>query len=782
MVNSFQARLAVVFVALTAGALLVTFLAVSATTRADVIDTAREELKIGQRVIEQLLDSRVSQLIDSANVLADDFGFREAVATQDVPTMRSVLLNHSRRIGANVALILDLEGEVLTTTSSQAATDVVFPYPALLEEAERDGAAATAAVLGENVYQLVVVPVHAPLRLAWVVLAFELNETFTESLKRLTNLEVTLASPSLDGFIANSTLPSEVRKSLAAKADAALAMEGAVQELEMADNAFLTMSFPLNARMEDAQVFGLLQIPLDVALQPYRELQLQLLAIAGIALFATLAVAIILANSVSQPVRELVNVAGRISLGDYSLRIPAKRKDELGKLATAFNHMQSGIAEREQKILFQAQHDTLTGLPNRVLANDRLTQAITRTRRTGGNVAVLMLDMDRFKEINDTLGHAVGDDVLRAVAGRLREDLRASDTIARLGGDEFLVILDDTDGEAATQKARKLSERLSQSMQVHNSRLQISISIGIAVCPVHGIDADTLLRRADIAMYDAKQSRQSVSMYQEGYDERYLHRLSLIADLKAAVENDQLFLEFQPKVDLDTGEVHHVEALVRWQHPGFGRMAPDAFIPLAEQSGNISLITHWVIDNSLDNLRRWLDQGADVAISINLSALDLIDVQLPERIADSLRVRNIDPERLVVEITESAVMRDAEFAITMLNRLRDCGIRLSIDDFGTGYSSLAQLKRLPVHNLKIDKSFVIGLRMDSEDAVIVKSTIELGHNMGLRVIAEGVEAEETRDLLKQYACDVAQGYLFSRPLPAEAFLEWYRNFGTGEKQ
>ncbi|HEX7045973.1 MAG TPA: EAL domain-containing protein [Gammaproteobacteria bacterium] len=778
MMNTFQARLAIVFVALTAGALLVTFLAVSVTTRADVIDTAQEEIRVGQRVVEQLLNERVRQLVDSANVLADDFGFRGAVATGDVPTMRSALTNHSRRIGADAALILDLDGKVLAATATDAAT--TFPYSDLLARAERDGSAATVALLGERVYQLVLVPVHAPLRVAWVALAFELDESFAESLQRLTGLEVTLASPGVSTFVANSTLDRDVSEALASQAASIVAAAGSVSEFTADDDTFLTLPFAMDETAL-APVYALLQIPLDAALQPYRELQLQLLAIAGIALFATLAGAIVIANSVAQPVRDLVAVAGRISLGDYSFRTPSKRKDELGKLADAFNHMQAGIAEREKKIVFQAQHDTLTGLPNRVLANDRLAQAIARVRRTGDSVAVLVLDMDRFKEINDTLGHAVGDDVLRTVATRLAQDLRASDTIARLGGDEFLVILDGADNNAAIAKAREISERLSQPIQVHNSRLQVSISIGIALCPAHGLDAETLLRRADIAMYDAKQTREPVSMYEDGYDERYLHRLSLIADLKSAVENDEFFLEFQPKVDLDSGEVHHVEALVRWQHPRFGRMAPDSFIPLAEQSGHISLVTNWVIDNGLDNLRRWLDQGADIALSINLSALDLIDTNLPERITAGLEARNIDPERLVVEITESAVMRDAEFAITMLNRLRDCGIRLSIDDFGTGYSSLAQLKRLPVHNLKIDKSFVIGLKAGSEDAMIVKSTIDLGHNMGLRVIAEGVEAEETRDILKGYSCDLAQGYLFSRPLSADAFLKWYRDQRNKEK-
>ncbi|HEX7029859.1 MAG TPA: EAL domain-containing protein [Gammaproteobacteria bacterium] len=775
MIGSFQARLAVVFVALTAGALLVTFLAVSATTRGGVIDTAREELKVGQRVVEQLLTSRVRQLTDSANVLADDFGFREAVATGDAPTMRSALANHSRRIGANVALILDLDGRLLASTAARPAS-AAFPWPALLAQAEGAGEAATVAILGDGIYQLVIVPVHAPLRVAWVVLAFALDDDFTAAVKRLTGMEFTLASPVLGEFTANSTLPGGASEDLERQADALLASEGIVQEIEAANLTFLTMPFALNGRANGAPVYGLLQIPLGSALQPYRELQLQLLAIAGIALFATLAVAILLSNSVSQPVRELVNVAGRISLGDYSLRIPVKRKDELGKLADAFNRMQEGIAERERKILFQAQHDTLTGLPNRVLANDRLEQAIARVRRTGDSVAVLMLDMDRFKEINDTLGHPVGDDVLREVATRLREGVRATDTVARLGGDEFLVILDSADLDSAMEKAGEIAARLSQSMQVHNSRLQISISIGIVVCPAHGTDAETLLRRADIAMYGAKQSRATVAVYQDGYDERYLHRLNLIADLKAAAENDELFLEYQPKVDLDSGEVHHVEALVRWQHPRYGRMMPDAFIPLAEQSGNIALVTRCVIERGLDNLRDWLDQGADVALSVNLSAIDLIDAELPERIADALAARNVEPHRLVVEITESAIMRDAEFAIEMLGRLRERGIGLSIDDFGTGYSSLAQLKRLPVHNLKIDKSFVIGLKADSEDAVIVKSTIELGHNMGLSVIAEGVEAEETRNILAQYHCDLAQGYLFSQPLSAEDFMRWYREF------
>jgi diguanylate cyclase (GGDEF)-like protein len=464
-----------------------------------------------------------------------------------------------------------------------------------------------------------------------------------------------------------------------------------------------------------------------------------------------------------------------VQQGDYSQPIAVHGQDEIGRLASAFGHMQQGIAAREQRILHQAHHDGLTGLPNRSLAHKRLDEALG-----SGRAAVLMLDLDRFKEINDTLGHGFGDQVLEEVGKRLRQAVRPTDLVARLGGDEFMVLMHDVDADFAEARARLLLEQLRKPLDLPSTRINLDASLGLALHPEHGNDAQTLLRRADIALYDAKENRSGVAVYREGRDEVHLRQLALVGDLRQSIAREQLSLRFQPKVDLASRRVAHVEALLRWQHHTLGPVSPEEFIPLAERSGFVHEITRFVLDTALAQNARWRAQGLDLGIAVNLSAMDLMDADLPGFVQACLREHQVPPPRLILEVTEGVLMRDVEYAIRMLHRLRAGGVRLSIDDFGTGYSSLAQLKRMPVDELKIDKSFVMQMTEESDDAVIVRSTIELGHNMGLKVIAEGVETDVSLGLLQRYRCDMVQGYFFSPPLEAGPLLEWCRRFAGAE--
>jgi diguanylate cyclase (GGDEF)-like protein len=427
---------------------------------------------------------------------------------------------------------------------------------------------------------------------------------------------------------------------------------------------------------------------------------------------------------------------------------------------------------------YLAHHDGLTGLPNRVLLRDRLHQAIMLHKRNQETFAIFHLDLDRFKEVNDTLGHFSGDQLLREVAHRLQKTLRESDTVARLGGDEFAVLLPAVDLEGAVVAAEKVLKALQRPFIIQSLTLQVDVSIGIALYPTHGRDFDELMQHADSVMYLAKRKR---SGYESDRDvdgaESRANRLGLAAELRVAIDRGELRLHYQPRVSLATGEIVGVEALVRWQHPERGAISPDEFIPLAEQGGLIRTLTLWVIDEALGQCRRWLDLGIDLPVSVNLSTRDLIDQQLPEVIGEALERTAVSAEMLEVEITESVIMADPVRAREVLSRLRETGVHASIDDFGTGYSSLGYLKRLPVDQLKIDRSFVFNMTSDDQDEIIVQSTIDLAHNLGLTVVAEGVETVETLNRLRQLGCDSVQGFVISRPLPPEQIVVWLGQFG-----
>jgi diguanylate cyclase (GGDEF)-like protein len=426
-------------------------------------------------------------------------------------------------------------------------------------------------------------------------------------------------------------------------------------------------------------------------------------------------------------------------------------------------------AERER----QAVYDALTGLPNRALLQQRAAAAIADAARSGSAVAVMLLDLDHFKEINDTLGHRVGDKLLRAAGERLSEAVREIDVVARLGGDEFGILTSCmTTADDAVVLAERLLAVLREPFFVDGVRLQTQASIGIAVCPEHGSDVETLVQRADVALYTAKEERGCWSMYSPEADRYTPERLAMLGELRVGLETGQLVVFYQPKSDAKTGVVVGVEALARWQHPTRGLLPPDEFIPLAENTGLIGDLTFEVLRQALAQVRAWHRKGMRIGVSVNLSVRQLTDMNLPRDVAALLADFHLPASVLTLEVTETTIMADPSRTLNVLRMLADIGIDLSIDDFGTGYSSLAYLRRLQADELKIDKSFVMGMARNSNDAVIVRSTIELGHNLGLRMVAEGVEDAETWHLLRNLGCDIVQGYHLSRPLPPKQITEW----------
>lgn len=420
----------------------------------------------------------------------------------------------------------------------------------------------------------------------------------------------------------------------------------------------------------------------------------------------------------------------------------------------------------------QALHDSLTGLPNRVLFHDRVRHAIRAAGRDGAPFAVLVLDLDRFKEINDTLGHVAGDQLLLEVGARLRTTLRGEDSIARLGGDEFAMLLVGAAAQPAVDVAARIREALDQPLTLDGLPLRIDASVGIALYPEHAEDVDGLIQRADVAMYVAKHNNLGSAVYDPDEDVHQPERLALVSELRQAIHERELVLYYQPKVQVRDGWVHGVEALIRWRHPERGLLGPDEFIDAAQETSLIGPFTRYVIDEALRQCQEWSNGGHELTVSVNVSTRNLIDVQFPADVARLLDKWKVRPSLLELEVTETAVIADPFRMKAVLERLGEMGLRLSVDDFGTGYTSLGYLTRLPINELKIDRSFVSNMTRSEQDEVIVRSTIDLGRNLGLDVVAEGVESRDVLERLRSLGCDVAQGFLMSRPVPAGELTSW----------
>jgi diguanylate cyclase (GGDEF)-like protein len=772
----FRTRMAVMLLGLFVLVQLPTFLAFYYATRQSAVTQAQTRLESGARVFSSLMQARGSQLLDAVQLITSDFGFKQAVATGDTPTIHSVLYNQGHRISADLVVLSGLDGQVVASLDGTGRPLQVSDWAALLQEAERNQQWSTVSMIGGKPYQLVIVPVKAPVRIAWLGMGFALDDKLARSLKDLARLDVTFVATQPRGPTwLSSTLPamdSGQAISLVPLASGPGAHKAAKLS-RIGQEDYFTLWQPLQGA-GSARVGAVLQFSLDQALHTYRGLERELILIALLSLIASLAGALWLSRHVTRPVSTLAVAVRRIEQGNYEMDVGVVRDDELGELVGSFNRMQRGIAQREQQIAHQAYHDNLTSLPNRASLQVRLDRSIETARAQSQTLAVLMLDIDRFKEINDTMGHAIGDRVLIEMGRRLRASLDERDMLARFGGDEFVVLIEGRDGEQLLHVADALCQTAALPIRIDAMELFLDASLGIAVFPEHGSTAEELLRRADIAMYDAKQAHIRMQVYQPGRDAMHLYRLSLVNDLRRAIPGGELELYYQPKLNLVTRKVCHVEALVRWNHPQHGLIPPDEFIPLAEHSGIIRMLTDWVMHEVIRQCAAWSEQQLDIGIALNLSAMDLSCGELPDVLSAYLAKYQVDPARIILEVTETAVMRDAVYALEVLNRLRACGVKLAIDDFGTGYSSLSHLKRLPVNELKIDKSFVLTMAEDNDDAVIVRSTIELAHNMGLKVVAEGVEDERTLEMLRNYRCDIAQGYLISRPLPVQQATEWLR--------
>ena len=767
--GSFRKRLLVLIIGLVIVTQTVTLIAVLMSMRRTVETRAAEQLRSGGTLAEHLIRYRAGQLANGVAVLAADFGFREAVASGDSPTILSAAGNNAQRIGADMVLVLDTRGRVLASTAPAAAA--AGSLESLLEDAPGVREQPNFRVLGRRSYQFFLAPVRTPETIAWVAMGFVADDSLAARIRDLVGSEVAILTHGADGL-------TRIASTLPAPAAAAPAMTfPAVRDLphltRLAGLDYLSFARRLDVRGDSVDL--ILLKPLEDVLAPYRDLRDAMLLIDTVALLVAAVIGAVLGRSATRPIGELVRAAQRIERGQYGTAVSVSGGDEFRSLAATFNAMQTNIAAREADITYQAYHDPLTRLPNRALIHRQLDSLLSGAggeppggERPGG--AALVIGLRNLRDINASLGHQVGDDVLREVARRLQQNVAAEDTVARIGETQFLVIAPGCSAQRSLLYAEQLAAVIRTGFHLAGVTLDLRLACGVCLFPSHGDRADQLLQRVEVALEDADETRARVAMYRVGQEDEHRRRLTLITDLRAAIDHDQLSLVYQPKVAMASRSVRSLEALVRWMHPQLGPVSPAEFVPLAESTGGSRRLTNWVLGAAIRQMGEWRRQGLELDLAVNLSAPDILDPDLSDAILGLLRQHRVDCGALLLEITESAVMRDPQVAARNMQLLRITGVRFSIDDFGTGHSSLSQLAVLPVDELKIDRSLIA---QDDGAVAIVTSTIELGHSMGLKVVAEGVEDPAAWNLLRRLGCDFAQGYLISPPMAAEdvpAFL------------
>jgi diguanylate cyclase (GGDEF)-like protein len=723
-------------------------------------------LTTAKTIFTELFDRRLAYLSAFAETAAKDYGLKE-VFNEDTRSLLFALNNHRKRINADLAMTVTSDGVIngqlqryFINGSDKIRQGIErnnnFRFPDWLDT----GQAAHLYMIDGALYQLSISPVTVGTKtLGWVAFGFQIDYRLADEFTSITglNTDFIVKYDGLWRLISTSEHNTENSE----------ALKLAVQVIENKTPSEYIATHSLITEF-DEQEFGVAMHGLRanfVAL--LQEQWWRFLMLALLTLLVSLTSAYFIAASISKPIKRLVAQAKVIASGDYQQTVTLDDNNEIGQLADEFNHMQSAVLQREEAIMHLANHDPLTGLPNRNMLNKALKKLINDQN----NFLILHLNLSRLKDVNDTLGHDVGDEVIKELANRLQRLCQESKfkQLVHLGADEFILLTDYLDIDEAVVQ---LQSALELPFDYQGISLQLQVRIGVASYPEHSEDAKSLLQMADTALHHTRETGKLVQTYHPDLDVNTVERLNLINDLKQAIPAGELELHFQPKLCLKTNIVTHVEALVRWQHPSLGMIPPDSFIHIAEQTGQIKALTRWVFTTALAQFNTWRTLGLDLNIAINIAANNLKEADFHQFICQSLMSANVPSEKVTLEVTESSVVEDPESAIKLLSEFKSHGMKISIDDYGTGYSSLAQLKQLPVHELKIDKSFIQCLEHDEDDQIIVRSTIELAHNMGLHVVAEGIEDEFSLNWLADHGCELAQGYYISKPKPATELTPW----------
>ena len=771
---SFRHKVLFLAIALVMAIQLLTLFPVLNAIKRDVDEQARQTVGLAGTLFDEYMSNRADQLLTTVNVLVSDYGFKQAVATGDHATIRSALVNHSHRVGATVAMLLDLDGAVIVSSTdgpgdAQSAGFTPLPSGVSLESVSN-----RVVFLNGIPYQSVTVPLRAPTTIAWVLLGFPIDDALAAHLEGLSGLAVSFVqfAGGAPRMLA-STLPRQSYSTALTGLDAA---DTNAQRTGPEQSGFLSLLRPfLSNASNSSDVYVAVHLSLEEATAAYRSIRNILLAITTVSLMLAITGSFWLAKTVTRPVQNLVAAARRMREGVYTEAIEVRSFDELGDLAVSFNMMQQAIADRERHIFHQAHHDSLSGLPNRELFISQLRDIVDAS----SHISVVSIGIDRFAGIVSSLGHRAGDEVIKLAAGVLRNRLAEGYVLGHLTGHEFVVALPGLDVPEATQWVESHADLLRAGVRVGGANISLQATAGIACYPEHSRDAAELCRRASSARADALARHEKVGVYRLGQEDRSLQQIKIVGDFPQALKQGELRLAVQPKLDCATRDIHGVEALVRWQHPELGLLMPDKFVDAIEQAGGIAHLTRWVLREAVSCCAAWNERGVRVSVAANISVDDLVDENLPYFLLDMVKQHGLSPERITLEVTESAIMHNVHKSLAVVSCIHELGFRLAIDDFGTGHSALAQLRRLPVDELKIDKSFVLGMR-DRRDEAIVRAAIDLAHQLGLSVVAEGVESEDVLERLVGFGCEYAQGYGIARPLPPEDFLGWLAHWHAGE--
>ncbi len=731
---------------------------------------ALEQLAIGERLTNEVIDRRTELELSRLGVVVQDFGFRSAIASRDPATIDSALENHSGRVGADFALLLDSQGQPLASTLQRPFPEIT---PDQLANTRRDGFTRSLRAIDGMGFEVLVTPVEAPGLRAWLVTGFALDQSLAEVIARLSGTSVIFRARSdqtegLSSFATTTRIDDNLEQEL----------KGAPGNARFIESAgYFTRIINLGDS-EPAAIQAVLLISRDATLQNYyrRAVEIALL-VSAILIFAIL-LALVIARNLGRPVLQLASYARAIGEGNTPQAPAIRAGGELTQLRNALRDMLSGLREREAQIRYAATHDDVTGLKNR----NALMQDAARLFEQGERGTLVGIRLNDLSDINDTLGLEFGDKVLIGIARRLQEELPDARIVARTGGGEFLALIPQLPQEQSSHRIRQLHELVESPLQVDQTPFSLRVTIVTMELPEDASDTDALRRRLNLTFEQAEAHPDAFTRYKPGQDESHLRELKLITDLHAAILNNGLHMNYQPKLDSQTGELVQVEALVRWIHPELGFISPEEFIFLAEQSGQIHDLTAHILQRVASDARQWHNQGVDAGVAINLSAMDLTWPALIQYIRDTFKDWHHDLARITLEVTESALMEDPEEAMATLNRLRELGVTLSVDDFGTGYSSLSQLRKLPVQELKIDKSFVLKLDSEPQDQLIVRSTIDMAHGLGLKVVAEGIENLEAWQLLQHWGCNLGQGFYLSRPVAPEDLPETARSLAARERE
>lgn len=769
MRTSFRSRLLLLMVGLLVVTMISTTLAVLRATNENVEALLGKELSVIGRVFAEFLRQDRQQLLERGAVLAGDFAFKRAMATGETDTMLSVLANHGQRINADLVLLVSPDREVLMST--HPLETLPGDIARSLDQSLSEGVGLP-VVIGDTAFQLVLIPVRAPDLIGWLGLGRRLDADALARIRDITSIDVTLiyAGTGAQGIQRVSTLPSSLLPLETAGVEVVSAAREFAQEMRAA-NWLNQERVMLDS--DDATMVAVLSESLGGALDEYAPMRLQMVLIALVALVAATLVTLLVARWVTRPIYRLVTAAQTISRGDYSQRIDLRAGQEFDALASTLNLMQDTVAEREARIQHQAQYDMLTQLPNRNYMYALFTRQVTESA-TSTRFALGLLDLYSLQQLKDLYGSQFSDAVLRAAAARVAGSLRRGDMAARVADTQILLFLADMEPAGIEVVMQKVRSEFAAALEIDEVPVRLEFALGFVFCPRDGSDFDDLLRRAQIALSQARRTTLDHAVYQLGQDEQHLRQIQVASHLPRAIEADAFTLNYQPKYDLQARAVREVEALMRWTDDELGNVFPDEFIPIAEQTGIITRISEQIVRRVIDQILSWNRSGLYLTVCINLSGIDILQKEFLRGVLRSLEASGLPPSALVLEITETAMMGDMALATANLQDVEEAGIRLSIDDFGTGFSSLAQLKTLPVQELKIDKSLVMRLDTDKDDQQIVRSTIEMAHYLGLKVVAEGVESEQVLAMLHEMHCDAVQGYYLARPMSAGDLQNWLR--------